>query len=187
MRRSSFVILAGVAWGGAAAWAADATRPIDYTQRNDAFLPQPQVQSGKRTPGAEVVPQPRVTPPKVDKPAAAVGERRAAIDVTEARDKRVHEKNSREPEKVEQPRSAYDQQRARISTAADTNKPPLVTKYQDSLTAASASNMARFPAVSGATNAKINRFVFRKNGGTPANAPARGPVVPAAGGSPPTK
>jgi hypothetical protein len=188
MKRSSFVIFAGFAWSGAAAWAADATRPIDYTERNAIFAPRNgQPPADKRSPAAELLPPRRVEPAKVEKPAAAVGERRAAIDPTETREKALIEKNTRTPEKVDTPKSGYDQQRARISTAADTNRPPIVARYQDGLTAATASNMARFPAVGGTVKAKINRFVFRKNGGELPAGPGRAPVVPAAGGAAPTR
>jgi hypothetical protein len=70
-----------------------------------------------------------------------------------------------------------------MSTAADSNKPQLITKYQDGLTSASATNMARFPALDRATGAKINRFVFRKNAPDPAVALDGAAITPAAGGA----
>ncbi|MEY4088623.1 MAG: hypothetical protein RJB55_894, partial [Verrucomicrobiota bacterium] len=65
--------------------------------------------------------------------------------------------------------------------------PPTVSKYQDRLDAASASNMARFPALNGATTAKINRFVFRKNTAEPDRVLGDVSVTPAAGGSSPVR
>ena len=183
MRRPSVVFFASFLLC-CAARAADATSPIDYTDRNVPFTPGGNVQPNKRTPEInQATQQKRVTPPTVEKQQSAIGERRAAIDMTESRDKVVHEKEVRTPEKLEQPKTGFDQQRARITTAGNTNKPPTVSKYQDSLVAASASNMARYPAVSAKTSTKVNRFVFRKNGGELSDAPSRASVTPAAGGS----
>jgi shikimate kinase len=67
-----------------------------------------------------------------------------------------------------------------MSTAADATKPQVLTKYQDGLTSASATNMARFPALDRMTGAKINRFVFRKN--APDTAALSGATVTPAGG-----
>ena len=177
-----------VAWTCvAAARAADATAPIDYTQRNAPFAPASSVAPEKQTPQAnETLQSKRVPTTTVDKTMSPVGDRRSAIDMKEAREKTVREKESQRPEKTEQPTSAFNQRRAVISTADNTTKPPTVAKYQDSLAAASASNMARFPAFDGATTAKINRFVFRKNPTEPAAEAAKGSaaITPAAGGSP---
>jgi hypothetical protein len=184
MQPIRWVFVAGWAAWASVAWAANATSPVDYTQRNTPFAPAEGVATDKRTPEKnDAVQQKRVSPPTVDKQPAAVGDRRAAIEVNEARAKNVHEKETRPVEKVDVERSRYDRQRARISTQDDTNKPPTVAKYQDSLTAATQSNMARFPALDQATNVKVNRFVFRKNGGELAESAARASVVPAAGGS----
>jgi hypothetical protein len=122
------------------------------------------VTPAKQTPAVnEVVQEKRVEKNTIEKQQAAVGDRRAAIDVSEAREKNVREKDSRRPETREQPTSPLNHRRAAISTAADTSKPEMVKRYQDSLASASVTNMARFPAMDGATGAKINRFVFRKN------------------------
>lgn len=167
------------------ALAADATSPVDYTQRNTPLAPSAATVPEKRAPQKnDAVQQKRVMPATVEKPPAAVGDRRAAVDVTETHPKSVQEKQTRPVENVDVERSRYDQQRARISTRDDTNKPPLVGKYQDGLAAATQSNMARFPAIEKATQAKVNRFVFRKNGGELSESAARAPIVPAAGGSP---
>ncbi len=188
MKRSGLVIFASVCVCLVAARAADATTPIDPAQRNAPFAPGTSAQPEKRTPAVvESLQHKRVRPATVDKKPALVGERRAAIDITETHEKVVREKAVKTPEKLEQPKSRFDQQQAQVSTSGDTTKPPMVAKYQDSLTAASATNMARFPAMSGATSAKINRFIFRKNGGELADAPQRATSTPAAGGSRPVK
>ena len=121
----------------------------------------------------------------VDKQSAAIGDRRAAIDLKETRDKNIRDKDSHRPETVDRTMSALNHREATISTADEsTMKPQMVVKYQDSLTSASATNMARFPALDRATGAKINRFVFRKNAPETADALARAAVTPAAGGAP---
>jgi hypothetical protein len=95
----------------------------------------------------------------------------------------VREKDSHRPEAIEHATSGYDHRQARVSTGTDTSKPPTVAKYQDRLTAATATNMARFPAIEAATGAKINRFVFRKNPEVTGTAPGGAAVVPAASGA----
>ena len=163
---------------------AEATQPIDYAQRNDAFAPAATVTPGAKTPQLDsTVQDKRVETTTLDKKSSALGDRRAAIDMQEAREKNVREKDSHRPETIEQPMSAFNHREATMATAIDTKKPPLVTKFQDSLTSASATNMARFPAAGGAATAKINRFVFRKNAPDSAAALGGTPVTPAAGGA----
>jgi hypothetical protein len=179
--------LAVVAFFGActgSAIAADATSPIDYTQRNEPYAPKSAIETEKQKPATNaVVQEKRVEKSLVEKKASPLGDRHAAIEMKETREKSVREKDTRRPEVVEQPTSRFNHRVAPMSTAGDTTKPPTVSKYQDSLAAASASNMARFPAMDGATSAKINRFVFRKNPADPAAVTNGAPVVPAAGGS----
>lgn len=168
-----------------AAVAADATTPIDYQQRNEPFAPAGSVTPEKQKPASNSgVQDKRVEKATIEKKASPLREQTSPIALKEARPKEVREKDSHRPEVKEQPTSRYDHRPAAISTANDTTKPPTVAKYQDSLAAASATNMARFPAMDRATTAKINRFVFQKN---PAEADAvvdKRSVTPAAGGSP---
>jgi len=183
MKLPGFITLVSLTLTGVTrALAADATSPVDYTQRNTPFAPAGNVTPDKRVPETNsTVQDKRVERDVLDKKPAAVGDRRSAVDVTETRDKTIREKESRRPEKVDQPTSTFNHRESRISTADDTKNPPMVSKYQDSLTFASATNMARFPALDGAAGAKINRFVFRKNGSTPSTALDGAPVTPAAG------
>jgi hypothetical protein len=165
--------------------AADATSAVDATRRNAPFAPsatgtQPE---SRRPDQAEAVQRKRVSFPTVETPRAVVGDRRAAIEMSEAEEKRVREKQILPRETVEPPKSVFDQQRAPLTTREHTTKPAHVAKYQDSLVAASAANMARFPAASTTATGKINRFVFRKNGGELAGSGANATAVPAAGGS----
>ena len=162
-RGSTPRLLASLTLSGAiGAHAADATTPLDYTQRNQPFSAAPSVTPDKKSPEANATVQDkRVDKTVVDKPAATIGDRRAAIDLKETRDKTILDKDSQRPETVDRTMSAFNHREATISTANEsTMKPQMVVKYQDSLTSASATNMARFPALDRATGAKINRFVF---------------------------
>ena len=190
MKPSGLVLLAICPAWVAVAWAADATTPVDYAQRNAPFAPagNPASVPEKQTPTTNAAVQDRrFDKTVIDKSTAPLGDRRAPIDLTEAHEKSVREKDSHRPEAKEQPTSAFSHRKAAISTAGDTTKPPTVAKYQDSLTAASAANMARFPALDKATGAKINRFVFRKNPSENQVIPESKTVTPAAGGAVPQK
>ncbi len=185
MKRSGLVFFATSVFFCARAWAADATSPVDAAQRNTPYAPGTTgIAPPKKAPVTnEVLQEKRVDKTMIDKRTAPLSDRRAAVEIQEARPKNVKEKDSRRPETVDQPTSAFNHRTAAITTRDDTTKPPTVAKYQDSLTAASASNMARFPAMDRATGAKINRFVFRKNP-TESNAATAGAAVTRAGGSP---
>ncbi len=181
------LILASVSLLGAiGARGADATSPIDLTQRNQPFAPAATVTPDKKTlPRADAVQEKRVEKDLVAKKPSAVGDDRAAITIEETNEKKVREKESRRPGKVEQPMSRFNHRDAAIVPANETKKPPMVAKYQDSLAAASASNMARFPALDRATTAKINRFVFLKNSPDPSPVTADAAVTPAGGANRP--
>jgi hypothetical protein len=157
---------------------------VDYTQRNAPFAPGAGVKPEAASPAVnEAVQTRRVETDRVEKKPAAVGARRAPIEVREARDKSVHPKKSRRAEASPQPMSPLNQRTAPVSTSSAAKKPPLVSRYQDSLAAASAANMARFPAADAATTGRINRFVFKKNAPDPGGGPVGAPVTPAGGGS----
>lgn len=164
------------------AYGADATSPVDYTRRNGPFAPGSPVTTEKTTPAADrTLEDRRVEKPTVRKPAAVIGDRRAAVDVMETNPKAVQAPTKRETEIVSVPTSALDHRAAAISTAADTRKPARVTQYQEEMAAASARMMAAYPALDRATTAKINRFVFRKNN-PDVVVPDSTRVTPAAGG-----
>jgi hypothetical protein len=185
MKLPGLIVFVALPFAGAmVSRAADATSPVDYAQRNGPFAPAAPVAPPKQAPETNAAVQDkRVDKTSVEKKPAAVGGRRSAIDVQEAREKTIRAKDSHRPEKLEQPMSALNHREASMSTAADSNKPQLITKYQDGLTSASATNMARFPALDRATGAKINRFVFRKNAPDPAVALDGAAITPAAGGA----
>ena len=118
----------------------------------------------------------------MEKQKSSLQDREAAVDVKESRPKQVREKEEYPTRVIEHTTSDFNHQTSRFSTASDTSKPPTVAKYQDSLSAANAITVKKTSALSRATSATINRFVFRKN---PPEHPAGpgGPVTPAAGGS----
>jgi hypothetical protein len=186
MKVSSVLVLAGVTIM-AAARAADATTPVDYTQRNTPFAAGSTVPVEKKTlPTADAVQEKRMDLPTRDKPAASIGVQRAAVDVTETRAKTIVAPESHRPETRERPLNAFNHREAAMAPGTDPKKPPLVAKYQESLAGATVTKTSRMPALNRATTATINRFVFRKNP-SEANGNAAAlegaTITPAAGGS----
>lgn len=165
------------------AQAASATAAIDPTRRNETFSPAATVSPAAQQPQAQRI--------FADEPGekkaltldrAVLGERRAPIELAEAQEKTVAGKNMLVPPVTPKSAAEFEHRMAPFSTAADTRAPSRVAKYQDRLTAATATNMARFPAPGGATVAKLNRFVFRKN---PPDLSALAPAGTAAAGAQP--
>lgn len=185
MKMPGLIVLVSLTLTGATqARAADATTPVDYTQRNGTYAPGITTQPEKKTPEANpTVQEKRVDKTVVDKKPAIAGERRAPIDMKETREKNVREKDSHTPEKVEQPASPYNQREAPISTGANATRLPMAAKYQDSLTASNTTTTTRTTAADRALAGKVNRFVFRKNAPDPAVALDGAAVTPAAGGA----
>jgi len=174
-----------LALASAGARCADATTPFDPAQRNQPFAPVSGAAPESSAPAEKLnsrVQESRVAPPSVDRKESNLGSRRAPVETSEAREKSMVEKNIRTPEAIRPKMSRLDHQPSSRSTAEETRRPPMVARFQDSLEAASAGNMARFPALNGATTAKINRFVFRKNNVEPDRVLSDAPVTPAAGG-----
>ncbi|MCX6955825.1 MAG: hypothetical protein NTV51_27080 [Verrucomicrobia bacterium] len=185
MKLPGFIVLASLTLTGAmTARAADATAPVDYTQRNTPYAPAASVSPEKKAPEPDAkVQEKRVDKTVVDKKPAAVGDRRAAIDTKEAREKNVREKDSHTPEKVDQPTSAYNQRESSLTPGANVTRLPMIAKYQDSLTASNVTTTSRTTATDRATAAKINRFVYRKNAPDTSVALEGASVTPAAGGA----
>lgn len=184
MKLPSLIGVAGVSVLCLSAARADPTAPVNPAQRNGAYAPAASLNPEKKAPVLDdAIQGKRVEPATIAKVPAAVGERRAAIEVREGREKNVREKNSSRPAAGEQAMSTFNHRPAPFTTAHDTTTPPVVAKYQDGLRAASAANMARFPALDRATTAKINRFVFRKNSPNPAPVTDGAPITPAGGES----
>ena len=193
MKRPGLTALALASLGVALARGADATSPVDLTQRNASYVPAAgaTVKPDKQAPVTNTtVQEKRFDTATVEKPLAPQAERRAGVAVQENADKRVRENDSHRPETREQPVSAFNQRQAAIATSTDTAKPPLVAKYQDSLIAASEAAQqsdrwarARAAALDRGTRAKINRFVFQKNPPDPSITTDAKAVTPAAGGA----
>lgn len=193
MKRSGLTALALASLGVGLACGADATSPVDLTQRNASYVPAAgaTVKPDKQAPVTNTtVQEKRFDKNTVEKPLAPQGNRRAGIAVQETANKRVREKDSHRPETREQPVSAFNHRPAAITTSSDTAKPPLVAKYQDSMMAASEAAQqsdqwarARAAALDRGTRAKINRFVFQKNPPDPSITTDAKAVTPAAGGA----
>lgn len=183
MKSSGLIVFASLTViGSATAWAADATSPLNATQRNTSFAPAPSVTPDKKAPETKAgVQEKRVDKNVVDKKPAAVGERRAAIDITETREKNLREKDSHRPEKVDQPVSAYHLRESSLTPGANVTRLPMMAKYQDGLTASNATTSTRISATDRATAAKINRFIFRKNAPDSGVALEGASLTPAAG------
>jgi len=190
MKSPRLIVLMCLVLGLATGRAADATQPVDYTQRNDSFAPAATVAPVGTIPSPDVAVQNRrVEPAVIARQSAVLGDRRAAVDVRETQDKNILDKSSHRPAALEQTMNPFNHREAPLTSGADAKKPERIARYQDSLTAASAANLARYPAVGRATTAKINRFVFRKNAPDSATAPAAAVTATAvqAGGSLPVK
>ena len=163
--------------------AADATSPVDAARRNETFAPGGTVNPARRTPadeGNDSLQSRRFGTEVVPRKESALDGRRSPLDVQEARPKDVQDKASTRPEAPEPRRSALDHRPAEIATTQQVT-PPKVARFQESLDAASAANMARFPALDQATAVKLNRFVFRKNPPEAGGALPGAPVTPAGG------
>src|SRR5687767_8330152 len=98
--------LALISLGFALARAADATTPVDLTQRNASYVPAAgaTVKPDKQVPVTNATVQDkRFDKTTVEKSMAPQGDRRAGIAVQENNEKHVREKDSRRPETREQP------------------------------------------------------------------------------------
>ncbi|MEY4939152.1 MAG: hypothetical protein RIQ93_887 [Verrucomicrobiota bacterium] len=154
--------------------AANSTAPIDVTQRNAEFGPEATITPPKRPPQIDHAVQDRRFEKNVLPKPAAGDMPRAAIEVAEPGPKALRAAPSGSLAPLP-PNVSPETQRA-ASLPANVKQPRLVTRYQDGLAAARAASLARYPEMKpGATSAKLNRFVFRKNVPEPAL------VTPAAG------
>src|SRR5437763_716191 len=93
MKVSRPALLAGFGALALSLFAADATTSVDYTARNGQFATGATISPERSEPRVdEAVQDKRFDKKTVEKLPAAVGDRRAAIDVTETREKNVREK-----------------------------------------------------------------------------------------------
>lgn len=189
MKLPYFIVLAGVSFARpATGHAADATQPVDYTQRNAPFAASATVSPDITTPAVDAAVQARrVAPPVVSLPTSAFGDRRSTIGTEPAQEKKLLDKNSSRPVVLGQSMSAFDHRVASLPSGPGVQTPGLVARYQESLSAASAVNLARFPAGATVTKTKLNRFIFRKNAPDTALDADVAPAAATAIGSPATK
>lgn len=101
----------------------------------------------------------------VEREQAAVGDRRAPIDVEETREKtRFTAPERPAPEVIERKESPWAGKQSRFSTSEDAYRSKVATRFQDKIGAASPINENVRPVISQETTfSKINRFAFRKN------------------------
>jgi hypothetical protein len=184
MKRFCLVACASVSVWVSLSLAREATAPVDYTERNAAFAPAATVQPEVRNPiRNEGLMDKRVDKTVVEKTRADLLTQKAPIAVGETHPKPILERKLGPAPAAEKPElNSWNRREASVSVTA-ANPPQLVSKYQTSLTAATSSNMARFPAVSVGLPAKINRFIFRKNAVQTESDAVQKPVVRAAEGN----
>jgi hypothetical protein len=156
--------------------AADAAK-VEYAERNTPFAPAATVTPSKKTPETNATLQERrVTPNVVPQASTPAAERRAPTDINETREKNLITPDSRRPEFKTPERNVYDHRPSKYQPDAEHEKPKLVERYRTNVSADTLMHQGRFTAADPAANARINRFIFRRNVATPTGAPA---VTPA--------
>lgn len=177
---------------------ADPSGPIDAAQRNEALAPTPESSDTKLSPQREanqrtfirndhVQDQRFSAPDKIERKDAAVGDRRAPIDVTETRDKNIIDRKEypRTPEVRERQTSHFDGEKSNIQPKGDMLRQyDTVTKYQSRMEDAKDGPFQREPKLEKRMSfERLNRFVFRRNG--PGTENGASVVTPAGGNTPP--
>ena len=158
------------------AHAADAAK-VEYAERNTPFAPAATVTPSKKTPETNATLQERrVTPNVVPQASTPAAERRAPTDINETREKNLITPDSQRPEFKTPERNAYDHRTSKYQPDTEHENPKLVERYRTNVSADTLTHQGRFTAADPATNARINRFIFRRNVATPTGAPS---VTPA--------
>jgi acetylornithine deacetylase/succinyl-diaminopimelate desuccinylase-like protein len=158
------------------AHAADAAK-VEYAERTTPFAPAATFTPSKKTPETNAALQERrVTPNVVPQTSTPAAERRAPTDINETREKNLITPDSRRPEFKTPERNAYDHRPSKYQPDTEHEKPKLVERYRTNVSADTLTHQGRFTAADPAANARINRFIFRRNVATPTGAPA---VTPA--------
>jgi len=154
------------------AYAADAAK-VEYAERNTPFAPAASVTPSKKTPETNAALQERrVTPNVVPQPSTTTAERRAATDVSETREKNLITTDSHRPDFKTPERNAYDHRPSKYQPDTEHEKPKLVERYRTNVSADTLTHQGRFTAADPTANARINRFIFRRNVSTPTGAPS---------------
>jgi hypothetical protein len=171
---------------------------VDPARRNEQLAPTPDSADTRLSPQRpanqrsffrnDTVQDHRFSAPeKIERKEAAVGGKRAAIDVTETREKTIIDrKDFPKPEVRDREMNRHDGEKSRIQPQGDMLKSyDTVSKYQDGMTNAKNSTFKRQPTLEKRTTfEKLNRFVFQRNG--PGSGDGSPSVTPAAGGPAPT-
>lgn len=169
---------------------------VDATKQNEQLAPTPANADTPLAPSREanqrtffkndhVQEQRFSVPDQIERKDAAVGDRRAPIDMKEKREKTIIDrKDYPKPEVREHQQYARDGEKARIQPSGDQVKEyDKVTKFQGRMTDASAASTQREVKLEKRTTFdKLNRFIFRRNG--PGSDSGK-PVVTTAGGERP--
>jgi hypothetical protein len=178
MNSRRFYIFAAISFVAPASLNAADSAKVDYTQRNESFAPAAGVRPEKRSPELNRTLQDRRVAPSVTNPAGSLpGEKRSAIDLAESREKRVLTHENQRPTVRTPELSPFDHRESRFKTVDSAEKPKLVTRYQDAISAANATTQKRSPVLGADTTARVNRFVFRRNVATPAATTGAVPVA----------
>ncbi len=171
---------------------------VNPAQRHETLAPTPDNSDTRLSPQREsnqrsffrnenVQDQRFSAPEKIDRKDSPAGEKRAAIDVTETRDKTiVDRKDFPAPEVRDREMNRHDGEKSHIQPQGDMIKSfDTVSKYQDGMADAKNSSFKRQPLLEKRTSFdKLNRFVFQRNG--PGSGDGSAAVTPAAGGPAPT-
>jgi hypothetical protein len=158
------------------AHATDAAK-VEYAERNTPFAPAATVTPSKKTPETNsTLQERRVTPNVVPQSNTSAAERRAPTDINETRGKNLITPDSHRPEFKKPELNTYDHRPSKYQPDTEHEKPKLVERYRTNVSADTLTHQGRFTAADPAANARINRFIFRRNVATPTGAPA---VTPA--------
>jgi hypothetical protein len=170
---------------------------IDATKQNTQLAPTPESADTPLSPDREtnqrtffrndhVQEQRFRTPELIERKDAAVGDRRAPIDMTEKREKTIIDrKDYPKPEVREREMFHRDGEKARIQPKGDMVKTyDKVSRYQSRMTDADTAAAQRAPKLEKRTTfEKLNRFIFKRN--APGATDGKPVVTTAAGGSTP--
>lgn len=173
---------------------------LEPAERNTSLAPTPESADTRLSPGREsnqriffrnevVQDQRFAAPDNIERKPAAVGDKRAAIDVTETREKTIIDRKDFPTPGVRDRRmSTRDGQKSFIQPEGDQIRTyDKVSKYQNGMAAAQDGAFQRKPSLEKRTTFdKLNRFVFQRNG--PGTEGGAAMVTPAAGGpAPPSR
>jgi hypothetical protein len=194
-RLTQLLLLAAAlaALGVVGARAADPAQ-FDPSKQNDQLAPTPERTDTRLAPNQEANQRPIErndhlqdqrfkAPDKIERKDAAVGEKRAPIEMKETRDKALIErKDAPKPElKTWDKNRQSGEKFNRQPTGDDVKKYEMADKYQGRMSDAKTAAAQRQPKLEKRTTFEsINRFLFKRNG--PGAPDGKAMVTPAAGG-----